>query len=797
MALLAVGSATALAETLPLSTSESRADSTILVHRAEQPFDIVIDGALDDPIWDRVVAHGEFFVTSPETLEPAPLATRIRMVYTDRGLYLSAEMEQDPSTLVERLSAHDQGFLTRDYFMFALDTSGEGRYGYWFQLSLGNSRADGTIQPERQFSSNWDGAWRGATTRTANGWSAEFYIPWSIVSMPRSEGMRKMAIYASRRIAHSDTRHGWPALTWSNAKFLSAFHPLALEQIDPRQQLSFFPYVASTHEQFDAMEGMEDNYNTGLDVFWRPTTDFQVTATMNPDFGTVEPDAVVINLSAVETFFPEKRLFFLEGQEVFITTDRASPWSSNSTVMLLHTRRIGQRPIFPEIPQGSNFEYSQFGRPSDLIGAAKLTGNVSSYRYGVLTAFEQDSRFLGTASNGDPISISQSGRDFAVGRLLYEDSNNGYKAIGLLATAISHPDLDAFTQGVDLHYLNPAGTLQVDGQLLRSDVESGLGYGGFFDIRYRPNRHASHEFVVESFDDALDLNDLGYLGRNDRTSLRYRLRLRSTEWRNFRDTSLRVSTGTGWNSQGETISSGINASWEVTTHQLNEIRIGTGYSPEVIDDRNSYGNGSFTRAARKDIGLRFRSDSSKRFYYTLRANWNSDYDGGNVFGQSVAMVYRPTDRFGAYVDLGRVERDGWLLFRGDRRFIVFHAEMWSPQASASFFINAKQHLRLNLQWQGVKAEALRALRLPETGPDLIDVGDTVSKDDDFAISRLSVQFRYQYEIAPMSDVYVVYTRYATLSNPIEFGFADMFQETLANPVSELLALKVRHHFGNH
>ena len=179
------------------------------VQRRESSVDMRIDGRLDETAWRDLQAHDDFRVIDPDTLEPASLPTEVVLFYTDKGLYVGARMTQDPNTLVEYLSGRDQGFLNRDYFSFTLDTSGEGRYGFWFQLNLGDTKSDGTILPERQYSSSWDGAWRGATARSDEGWSAEFFVSWSLVNMPKANGTRTMGIFAQRKVAHSDERHAW------------------------------------------------------------------------------------------------------------------------------------------------------------------------------------------------------------------------------------------------------------------------------------------------------------------------------------------------------------------------------------------------------------------------------------------------------------------------------------------------------------------------------------------------------------------------------------------------------------
>lgn len=772
---------------------ELAGDSIIVVTRVTKPVSLLIDGLLDDDVWSLVPTHGEFLVSDPDTLEPASLDTLIRLFYTDDGLYIAAEMEQDPSTLITRLSAKDQGFLTRDYISIMLDTSGEGRYGFFFQLSLGDSRSDGTIQPERDFSMSWDGPWLGGTAATETGWSAEFFIPWQIVNMPRTSGDRIMAIKAMRKVASDDEVYGWPALPWTQPKFLSAFQPLLLRDVRPKQQLSLFPYASTTHLQ---VEG-EEFRKAGADLFWRPSTNFQITATANPDFGTVEADRIVINHTAIETFFPEKRLFFLEGQDIFVPTDRSGSYSGDSALILLHSRRIGQRPVFPEIPSGASFDWSEFSKSSDLQLATKATGQIGAVRYGMLAAVEEDTIFRGTDVDGNPLKISQQGRQYGTVRMLYERSNSDYRGIGFLSTVVDHPAIGARTHGVDGHYLSSSGRWNLETQVVGSDVDGQEnGYGGFIDATYIPSQGISHQFGFDYFDDKLDINDLGYLGRNDEQSLRYRFRLRKSNFHSFREISSRLSVGASKNSNDDLISAGVYLSQEFTFQNLTEIRVSYGYSPETIDDRNSFGNGSFLRESDHDVGLRYESDNTKPFYYIVRLNWSTDRFDGNSYSTSNSLILRPSSRMTAFMNLGYSTRDGWLLFRGVNRFVLYETDSWSPQAGLQFFFTANQYLRLDMQWRGFKAYGTSVYRLPDDDTELVLDSDDSADSDDFAISRLVLQARYRWEFSPMSDVFLVYTKNASLPDPLNRSFGTAFIETFDHPVSEQVVVKLRHRLGS-
>ncbi len=346
------------------------------ITRADDATPIVIDGNLDEAIWRDLPQITDFVVVEPDTLQKPPHATLVRLFYTSRGLYVGFALEQPRETLLKRLSSRDGFFqVTRDEVSFTIDTSGEGRYGYWFNVALGGSQSDGTVLPERQYSNTWDGAWRSATQITATGWSAEMFIPWGTVSMPSSGPTRHMGLYMSRRVGYRDERWGRPALPPTKPKFLSVLNQIEFEGVAPRQQYSVYPFAAATWDEVKN----EMKYKVGADLFWRPTTNAQVTATLNPDFGAVETDDLIVNLTATETFFPEKRLFFLEGQEIFVATPRAEPrtrdvGNAGAPYTMVNTRRIGGQPRTPIARLNTIINNRDLVEPVDLLGAAKVTG---------------------------------------------------------------------------------------------------------------------------------------------------------------------------------------------------------------------------------------------------------------------------------------------------------------------------------------------------------------------------------------------------------------------------------------
>ena len=417
---------------------------------------IRIDGRVDEPIWSEIPAFDRMTVTDPDTLEKPTHKTRTRILYTDKGLYVAGEMEQPLNTLVERLSSRDE-FVNRDDFGISIDSSGEGLYGNFFNIGLGGSKQDGKIAPERNITTQWDGPWVGETAVTEDGWSAEMFIPWSALSMPDGSQERQIAIAIFRKVAYMDELYTWPALPFSQPRFISAFALAELEKVNPRQQWEVYPYVSATSDEIRN----EADGRGGIDVAWRPSSNLQLTATVNPDFGSVESDDVVVNLTAYETFFPEKRLFFLEGTEVFVTSPRSNPRGPGSPSgsggrqspgmyrmepsTLLNTRRIGGSAKQVTIPEGVTVSGVEQGKPSELTGAVKAVGQSGNLRYGVLSAFEKEAELVGVDDEtGSELMVVEDGRDFGVVRLLYEQAGDGgRKSIGYMGTIASNPTQDA------------------------------------------------------------------------------------------------------------------------------------------------------------------------------------------------------------------------------------------------------------------------------------------------------------------------------------------------------------------
>ncbi len=824
-----------------------QADGDAIVVPRLDSAEMTIDGRLDEAIWDDIPGYDNMTVVEPDTLTPASFRTVARYFYTDRGLYVGVWNEQPPDTLIARLSSRDE-FINRDSWGLTLDTSGEGLYGYWFSVNLGGSVMDGKVAPERNYSREWDGPWDSATVELDDGWSVELFLPWSMMSMPRPAGDRVMGLYATRKVAHLDERWGWPALPRTVARFMSALQPMSLSGVVPKDQLEAYPYISGAANAADGGE----TFNAGVDVFWRPSSDFQVTAAVLPDFGAVETDDVVINLTARETYFPEKRLFFLEGSEIFATSGRSAtprPGGDSNSGMsaesggsrrtmssfqrtpssVLNTRRIGGAATM-EYPDDLDVAPHRLSQPTDLLGAAKITGQTGAVRYGVLAAVEDEPVLKATVTDSlgttQDIHVRGDGRNFGVMRVLYENVGNARQALGYIGTHVDHPLRSATVHGLDAQYLSSDGKIRAELQTLASEIrctpspdgmartrkcdegmnESQRGYGGWADLYYTQRRGLQHGIRLDFVDENLDINDVGFLERNDNFGGFYSLALIRPNVFGLRRLSTMFSTAHWLNAEGQNTRTGTFLLNTLTFNNRNELRTALRYFPRRWEDLESRGNGTYRIDQRANLEIAFGTDSSRQVAWSAQAVAMSEDLGGMSYTVALGVTLKPMDRFSLDLDLQYRERDGWLRYVwNDADFATFRASDVQPRLAVDYFLSARQQLRLTMQWAGIRAEEQELLQIvsgedclqPRTRPE----GEAT---DDFTISQLTMQLRYRWQIAPLSDLFVVYNRGSNLANAYDLndptarprdGFGELYRDAFTDPLVDMLVIKLRYRLG--
>ena len=449
-----------------------------------------IDGRLDEPAWLGADIATDFIQFRPEPGAPATERTEVRILYTESAIYVGARMhDSQPHRIINRLARRDEG-VTADDFLVGFDSYFDRRTAFVFAVSVAGVQRDFVAFDDTDMDDSWNAVWESATSTDDGGWTAELRIPLSQLRFARPpSGSRGMiwGVNFQRQLAREGETTIWAPRPDDGSRLVSAFGTLSgLDGISPRRSLEIRPYAVGSATRapnepgnpFYSTTAMTQSF--GGDLKYGITNNLTLDVTINPDFGQVEADPSVVNLSAFETFFPEQRPFFKEGADIF---DFAIGEGDQSNESIFYSRRIGRR------PQGFVTEPSEFRsvpRATTILGAAKVSGKTSSgWSLGLMSALtgRERARFLGIGGElGD--QLVEPATNYAVGRVI-KDFRDGESAIGVIGTATNRsidPDgpvgflsTAAYSGGVDFRHRFSGGNYQVSGYLLGSSVHGNTG----------------------------------------------------------------------------------------------------------------------------------------------------------------------------------------------------------------------------------------------------------------------------------------------------------------------------------
>jgi len=395
------------------------------------------------------------------------------------------------------------------------------------------------------------------------------------------------------------------------------------------------------------------------------------------------------------------------------------------------------------------------------------------------------------------LQYTQDGRDFGAFRILYEDSKGAaYRGLGWITTLVAHPEADAVVHASDFHYLTTSGKWNVNGQLLFSDrEETGSGKGATTDITYTQRQGLQHIAIMTFLDDTIDVNDFGFQTRNDANDFRYRVQWNKSGLTKIRNFTLSPFARYEVNGEGYRTNNIIAMSGAVTLNNLFKFGGFYGYIPMRYDDRNSFGNGTFEVRDRAFWDLNFSTDQSRPLSVSGRFGYRGEFVYGNSIESRLGVTWRPRHNLSMALEVMHNDRDGWLLHQEDQNFTTFKSRQWQPQLNIEFFPNAKQQVRLAMQWVGIRAIEDRFYTLPTDDTKLVEGPKPPGDTDNFSISQMNFQIRYRWQIAPLSDLFVVYTKGDKRRTALT-EFDDLFRDNWNNPLGDQLVIKLRYRLGS-
>jgi hypothetical protein len=632
----------------------------VQAERARTP--IAVDGRLDEEAWGHAPAQSDFRQRDPNEGEAATEPTELRLLYDEDALYVGVRLHDgEAGRIVRQLSRRDV-VAEADSFSLFLDPHHDHLTGVEFQVSAAGVQRESILYDDNFEDDSWDAVWESAVAVDSGGWTLEMRIPFSQLRFP-SATRHTWGINA-RRIVQRKNEASWLALVPKNESGLASrmAHLTGIEGIAPVKHLELLPY-ASAREEYVAPARPGDPFNdgsrafgsAGLDLKYGLATNMSLVAAFNPDFGQVEVDPAVVNLTANETFFEEKRPFFIEGAQVFshFAHSGASeyPYFFYFEPQIFYSRRVGRT------PQGRPANpYVDLPTATTILGATKLTGRTKNgWTVGALEAV-----------TGPEYAHVSDG--LAPERLEVEPLTNYFVArtrrelgrragIGFLATAVNRklrtPDLDgllvgqAYVGGLDGHvFIDSRRDWVVSGGIAGSTVSGSraavlrLQLGA---LRYYQRPDAPHVHVdptatslsgwngslsvnknsgnvtanagVWGISPGFEPNDLGFATQADRGGAHGLAQFRKlTPDRWTRSRTIWFSKWWTFNYGRESQGDGVQSTASVQLLNYWRLILNLQRSWATLDDRLTRGGPTVVRPGIQSANLTVTTDSRRRFW---------------------------------------------------------------------------------------------------------------------------------------------------------------------------------------
>jgi hypothetical protein len=649
----------------------------------------VIDGVLDEEAWARAPIGGSFTQKLPKDGDPASDPTTVRVLYDDDALYVGFDCAQSHTAVVEHLTRRDRS-VEVDSVSFDLGTRGDHKSTFEFSVSSSGTLIDGIRFNDTDYSSDWDENWEARTHVTEHGWSAEFRIPFRILRFP-SLPVQAWDFQANRYISGRQESDDWAYFPRSLGGEVSHYGRLdGLEGLHERTPLELRPFLVGRVRRRDPAVGqLASGWDTlvsgGLDLKWHPTQALTLDATFNPDFAQVEADQVVLNLSTVETYYPEKRPFFLEGIDAFKTP-----------FQLLYTRRIGHVPLIPVLRTDPvNAELLvDVPEPSAIYGAMKLTGSLGGgWSIGTVQAMTAPNSVQVQLGSGarvsrqiDPIST------FDVLRVKRDLGDNAH--VAFMATAVTHAEQtelypfqtpsagysgttelcpnpvevtpliqttltppprarcfnDAYVGGVDWRWRSANGDYATGGQVVASVLANGparpvadgtlihngdVGTGAQAYLNKDGGKHWTGFVIGDVESRTLETNDLGYNARANQISPSAEIDYKELDPGGpFTEIQAYAHLGMTWDWAGLLVGHGLyTGTWGRLKNKWS-YHVDLGFRATKFDDREVGDGTALQRDGRFATEIGFSSDSTKRVSVGIDQQTDAILDGFNVGGNA-------------------------------------------------------------------------------------------------------------------------------------------------------------------
>jgi hypothetical protein len=783
-----------------------------------------IDGILDEPDWERAPAATGFIQNEPDEGIPATERTIVKIIYDDEALYIGVRAyDSEPAEIVGHLTRRDNE-CPSDWIHLGIDSYNDKRTAFEFAVNPAGVKQDhiwfDCIQRDR----NWDGVWDVATSRDREGWTAEFSIPFSQLRFADNGGAHSWGFQVCRQINRKNEVSYWAPVPKDSNQFIAHFGRLeGVENIPKSNRIELLPYAVGSIDIYgDPEEGdpfhdaARGSGRFGADIKYGVTSNITVDMSLNPDFGQVEQDPSEFNLTAYETYFEEKRPFFIEGSNIF---RYPLMFDDENTERLFYSRRIGRPPQFYPLDSDRWPDTDDFfeDRPqfTKILGAAKITGRSSNgWSIGILEAVTDREETEIKTPDGERFRIAvEPMTNYFVGRAM-KDYNDGGSTLGGIVTSVfregGSDDLaflnrSAVTGGLDFshrwHDDEYMVTARISGSHVRGSEEAMLEVQES-SARYFQRPDADHVEVDSSrtylngFGGVLwggkfggkpwrfgiggitrspgfEVNDIGYMRDAD-----INMGVLWGGYRRFEPIGItrqfRIDSNAwiGWSYGGENFGTGANIHGWAQFNNYYELHGGIGREIEGFSTRLLRGGPAVIEPAKTFSWYGFNSDSRKRLVFGYYGEYFRADEGGTAqITFSPEITIRPSGRFDVsfHPQYTINEDDMQYVDEIDGHHVLAHLDM--RVLGITTRLNYTVTPEMSVQFYGMPYIAAGTYTdyREATAPRADDYNDRFTPFDylasadnpDFNFKEFRSNLVFRWEFSPGSAFYFVWSRGAT------------------------------------
>jgi hypothetical protein len=643
--------------------------------------EIRIDGRLDDDAWSLATPASDFTESYPEPGRAPSDRTEVRVLWDEQAIYVGVRaFDASPDSIAAPLARRDPAGIYSDWIHVIIDSYHDRRSAFRFSVNPRGVQRDVYTYNDGDEDSSWDAVWQVATQVDSAGWTAEYRIPLSQLRYhATTDGERVWGFQVMRDIARREQRFSWSPWDRRTPGFVSRFGELrGIDGIRPVRRVEVQPYTSARltrapgDEQDPFFRTNEPRLTGGADLKAGLTSGLTLTATINPDFGQVELDPAVINLSAFESFFSERRPFFVEGADVF----RFGQVRTNINLegqTFFYSRRIGRSP--QRQLQGSQYAYVDAPQETAILGAAKVTGKVGPWTVGVMNALtnQETARFVSPDGVHDTTPV-EPGTNYFLSRLQRE-FRSGRSVVGSMFSATNrrlqeegplHGMLRAgsYFGGADFEHSWAARAWTLSGYLAGSHVQGSAAAlertqrapARYFQrpdathVELDPSRTSLSGHIGEialrhlgSWDmtvgykessPGFELNDLGFQGPTDYRTASFFLGRRINQPRRIlREHSYYAFSAGRWNFAGDPTLTAFGGGVNGTFNNLYYTGAEGHFTTPTWDDRLTRGGPLARRPPEYQLSTYFGSPSRNRLSVNGNVQFSGTGEGGS--GQSL------------------------------------------------------------------------------------------------------------------------------------------------------------------